>query len=70
MKITPAKDYKKPRYAIGISAAIMALSVTGCTNPFGKKEPDLAGATAKKTPITHLKPHLQARLQLKTKNPF
>ena len=44
MKITPAKDYKKPLYAIGISAAIMALSVTGCTNPFGKKEPDLAGA--------------------------
>ena len=45
MKITPAKDYKKPLYAIGISAAIMALSVTGCTNPFGKKEPDLTGAT-------------------------
>ena len=44
MKITPAKDYKKPLYAIGISAAIMALSVTGCTNPAEKKEPDLAGA--------------------------
>lgn len=30
MKITPAKDYKKPLYAIGIAAAIMTVAVTGC----------------------------------------
>ena len=33
MKITPAKDYKKPLYAIGIAATIMAVAVTGCTKP-------------------------------------
>ena len=33
MKITQAKGYKKPLYAIGIAAAITALSVTGCTDP-------------------------------------
>ena len=32
MKITPAKDYKKPLYAIGIAATLMAASVTGCTD--------------------------------------
>ena len=36
MRITPAKDYKKPLYAIGLTATIMAVSVTGCANlPFG-----------------------------------
>ncbi|MBR3279824.1 MAG: hypothetical protein IKG01_13120 [Lachnospiraceae bacterium] len=52
MKITPAKDYKKPLYAIGVTAAIMAVSVTGCTDfasgfKGGTKETeqvDLAGA--------------------------
>ncbi|MCR4558081.1 MAG: hypothetical protein K5779_09695 [Saccharofermentans sp.] len=56
MKITPAKDYKKPLYAIGISAAIMAVSVTGCTNLFGSNngnEPvDLAGAADVRTDET------------------
>ena len=33
MKITPSKDYKKPLYAIGIAAAIAAVSLTGCTDP-------------------------------------
>ena len=33
MKITPAKNYKKPLYAIGIAAAIMTVAVTGCTGP-------------------------------------
>ena len=33
MKITPAKDYKKPLYAIGIAATIAAVSLTGCTDP-------------------------------------
>ena len=33
MKITPSKDYKKPLYAIGIAAALTALSITGCTDP-------------------------------------
>ena len=42
MKITPSKDYKKPIYAIGLTTAVMALAVTGCTNPF-KKPVDLAG---------------------------
>lgn len=32
MKITPAKDYKKPLYAAGIAATLMAVSVTGCTD--------------------------------------
>ena len=33
MKITQAKDYKKPLYAIGIAAAIVAASVSGCSDP-------------------------------------
>lgn len=38
MKITPAKDYRKPLYAIGLTATIMALAVTGCTDQAqGKK---------------------------------
>ena len=32
MKISQAKNYKKPLYAIGISAVIMATAVTGCTD--------------------------------------
>lgn len=36
MNITPSKDYKKPLYAIGIGAALLATSLTGCTNPFEK----------------------------------
>lgn len=41
MKITPAKNYKKPLYAIGIAATLMAVSVTGCTDlSFGSKDSD------------------------------
>ena len=36
MKITQAKDYKKPIYAIGIAAALAALAVTGCGDNPGK----------------------------------
>ena len=32
MKITQAKDYKKPLYAAGIAATLVAVSVTGCTD--------------------------------------
>ncbi|MBR3340746.1 MAG: hypothetical protein IKG30_03910 [Clostridiales bacterium] len=35
MKITPAKDYKKPVYAIGVATILMAMTVTGCTDPVG-----------------------------------
>jgi hypothetical protein len=36
MKITQSKDYKKPLYALGITAALMAVSVTaGCGGPIG-----------------------------------
>ena len=35
MKITQSKDYKKPLYAIGIAAALVATSVTGCGSIFG-----------------------------------
>ena len=38
MKITPAKDYKKPLYAIGLATAILAASVTGCTDPDSKSK--------------------------------
>ena len=52
MKITPAKDYKKPLYAIGVTAALMAVSVTGCTD-FGKGgNVDLAGAADVRTDET------------------
>ena len=30
MKITQAKDYRKPLYAIGVAAALAAVAVTGC----------------------------------------
>ena len=33
MKITPAKNYKKPVYAIGVATVLMAMSITGCTDP-------------------------------------
>lgn len=33
MKITQARNYKKPLYAIGIAAAIVAASVSGCSDP-------------------------------------
>ena len=33
MKITPAKDYKKPLYAIGVATAVMMITATGCTDP-------------------------------------
>ena len=33
MKITKSCNYKKPLYAAGVAAAIMAVSVSGCTNP-------------------------------------
>ena len=36
MKITQAKDYKKPLYAVGIAAALTALAVTGCGDNPGK----------------------------------
>ncbi|MBE7070543.1 MAG: hypothetical protein E7386_08585 [Ruminococcaceae bacterium] len=41
MKIAQAKNYKKPLYAIGLAATIMAASVSGCTDP--GKGPDYAG---------------------------
>ena len=45
MKITQAKDYKKPLYAVGIAAALTALAVTGCGDNPGKsgKPVDYAG---------------------------
>lgn len=43
MKITPSKNYKKPLYAIGIAAAMMAMSVSGCTDPNNGKPLDYAG---------------------------
>lgn len=43
MKITSVKDYKKPLYAIGMSAVIMAVTLTGCHNPV-KEEVQLGGA--------------------------
>ncbi len=36
MKITPTKDYKKPLYALGLATAMMAVAVTGCTDPDSK----------------------------------
>ncbi|MCR5327468.1 MAG: hypothetical protein K6E12_01235 [Saccharofermentans sp.] len=33
MKIKSIKNYKKPLYAVGLSTAIMAVALTGCTDP-------------------------------------
>ena len=33
MKLSQPKNYKKPFYAAGLAAAIMAASLTGCTDP-------------------------------------
>ena len=38
MKITPAKDYKKPLYAVGLAATVMTMAVTGCTAPTTKSK--------------------------------
>lgn len=43
MKITNIKNYKKPLYAIGLSAVIMAVAITGCTKP-EKGDVQLGGA--------------------------
>lgn len=43
MKITSIKNYKKPLYAIGLSAVIMAVAITGCTKP-EKGDVQLGGA--------------------------
>ena len=37
MKITPSNEYKRPLYAIGLTTAIMAIALTGCTDPKGGK---------------------------------
>ncbi|MCR4703637.1 MAG: hypothetical protein K5665_08250 [Saccharofermentans sp.] len=46
MKIKPSKDYKKPLYAIGLSAVIAtsSLALTGCTDP-AKEETTVAPET-------------------------
>jgi hypothetical protein len=49
MKITPAKDYKKPLYAIGLAAAILTVSVTGCTDPETKTRTRKHRRTSKPT---------------------
>ena len=33
MKLSQPKNYKKPLYAAGLAAAVMAVSLTGCTDP-------------------------------------
>ena len=38
MKIKPLKDYKRPLYAIGVGTAIMAVALTGCTDPAKDKQ--------------------------------
>ena len=43
MRITPSKNYKKPLYAIGLTAAIAAMSVAGCTDPGRGRPVDYAG---------------------------
>lgn len=73
MKITQAKDYKKPLYAIGIAAALMAASVSGCTDsgkidyaggmdvrPTETTEVELAGEVAE----TEVRPTETSRLRL------
>ena len=35
MKISQTKGYKKPLYALGITAALLTVSVTGCGGPIG-----------------------------------
>jgi len=43
MKITPAKNYKKPLYAIGLTTAVMAMAITGCHKPEPDKPVELDG---------------------------
>ena len=46
MKIAQSRDYKKPLYALGISAALLATTVTGCGKPAGKDpSPTKGGGT-------------------------
>ena len=67
MKITQAKNYKKPLYALGLAATIMAASVSGCTDP--GKGPEFAPPRRLKFSLMgkwqkvsqrHLKPDLKA----------
>ena len=42
MEIRPAKEYKKPLYALGVVTAIMASSLTGCADFLsGRRKPDV-----------------------------
>ena len=53
MKITPEKNYKKPLYAVGITAAAMAIAITGCSD----EPPALAGdiaVTVEETTVVQL----------------
>ena len=44
MKITQSRDYKKPIYALGVTAALLAASVTGCGNPVEKDSSPTKGS--------------------------
>ena len=55
MKITSIKNYKKPLYAIGLSAVIMAVAITGCTKP-EKGDVQLGGAAEVREDETSIEP--------------
>ena len=39
MNVKPVSDYKKPLYALGLAATVMAVSVTGCADFLGGRRP-------------------------------
>ena len=53
MKITPTKDYKKPLYALGLATAMIAVAVTGCTDPDSKTKSRRHNRNTKHTEVQY-----------------
>ena len=57
MEIRPAKEYKKPLYALGVATAIMALSLTGCADFLsGRRKPDVVNYGSETTVVISKEP--------------
>ncbi len=64
MKIAQSRDYKKPLYALGITAALLAASVTGCGNPVEKDPTPTKGGGARTISEFYSKPDADREIAL------
>ena len=64
MKIAQSRDYKKPLYALGISAALLATTVTGCGNPVDKEPTPTKGGGSRTISEFYSKPDADREIAL------